>query len=113
MRLQDDPSTDTRAPKVQFPPLEICPNCRFTAPILEPTSEVFSLNGVTWNTTEVYNFLLSYYNRHRKENLGVLHEDNHKLICYSIYALLILLLVFFIRKICHRKQKILGRFKQF
>ncbi|KAI6660952.1 Oxidase 1 [Oopsacas minuta] len=114
-RLKDDSSTDPIAPKIQFPPQDICPSCRFSAPILNPTSEVFSLNSVTWNTTEVHNFLMSYYNRHKKEKLGdpVIFSQHLVPICYLFYGLIILLLIFLVRKICHRKQRILNRFKQY
>ena len=114
-RLRDDPSTDVTAPKVQFPPLDLCPMCRFSAPILNSSPEVFSLNGVTWNTTEVYTFLLTYYSREIDRNRGKKLDTGAHLVplCYFVFAFVCLLLILFIRKICHRKQKIMGRFKQY
>ncbi|CAG0915518.1 unnamed protein product [Notodromas monacha] len=66
-RLAGDISEDPAAPKIQFPPPQLCPDC-------------FDDSSAKWVKDRVYDFLLSYYGRENivtssssVDNLTVLH----------------------------------------
>ncbi|EDV28185.1 Sulfhydryl oxidase 1 [Trichoplax sp. H2] len=53
-RLKDDKSTDPEFPKVQFPPLYLCPTCRLP-------SQSYNDSTIKWNKDNVLKFLQKFY----------------------------------------------------
>lgn len=73
-RLSGDPTEDSNHPKIQFPSVDMCPQCR--KPILtnHHNHQQFTLqDGNEWNVLEVLRFLKNMYSSNNRNPLG-LHQ---------------------------------------